>query len=307
MNKLISVIIPVYNVEKYIEQCIKSVINQTYKNMEIILINDGSKDKSGEICNEYSQKDERIKVIHTENFGVSNARNIGLDEAKGEYITFIDADDYVDEKYIEQLYVQCKNTNSDISIIGTIDFKDEDNKIKNKTHYYTKILNKEQAIKEMLNEKYYVGVVWAKMYKKELWNGIRFNLNTKIAEDLEVLYEIFKKCTLINVDTSNLLYYYRIRSGSVVKQKYNKHFENEVNIVDKIRKEIEKEFPEIHDYAIKRYVASNFGCIMRYYRENKETKGVKHLKNNIKKYKLKKYTKVGMARKMKIAIVVYLL
>ena len=159
----------------------------------------------------------------------------------------------------------------------------------------------------MLNEKYYVGVVWGKMYKKELWDGIRFNVNTKIAEDLEVLYDILKKATLISVDTANLFYFYRIRSGSVVKQKYNKHFENEVNIIDKIRQDIEKEFTEIYDYAIKRYVASNFGCIMRYYRENKETKGVKHLKNNIKKYKLKKYAKVGMARKIKIAIVVYLL
>jgi len=307
MNELISVIIPVYNVEKYIEQCIKSVSNQTYKNIEIILINDGSKDTSGEICNEYAKKDDRIKVIHTENFGVSNARNIGIDEAKGDYLTFIDADDYVDEKYVEQLYAQCKNTKSDISITGTIDFKDEDNKIKNKASCCTKTLNKKDAIKEMLNEKYYVGVVWGKMYKKELWNGIRFNLNTKIAEDLEVLYLIFKKCTLVSVDTANHLYYYRIRSGSVVKQKYNKHFENEINIVDKIRQDIEKEFPEIHDYAIKRYITSNFACIMRYYRENKESSGITHLKNNIRKYKLKKYTKVGIIRKIKIAIVLYLL
>ena len=307
MNKLISVIIPVYNVEKYIEQCIKSVVNQTYKNIEILLVNDGSTDKSGEICSEYAKKDNRIKVVYTENLGVSNARNIGLDEAKGEYLTFIDADDYVDERYIEQLYTQCKNTNSDISITGTIDFKDEDNKIKHKPPYYTKTLNKEAAIKEMLNEKYYVGVVWGKMYKKQLWDEIRFNLNTRIAEDLEVLYYILKKATLVSVDTTKLLYHYRIRNGSVVNQKYNKDFENEVNIVDKIREDVEKEFPEIYDYAIKRYVASNFGCIMRYYRENKETKGVKHLKNNIKKYKLKKYTKVGTARKIKIAILVYIL
>jgi len=306
MKELISIIIPVYNVEKYVDECIKSVINQTYQNIEIILIDDGSKDESGNICDEYGKKDKRIKVIHIDNGGVSKARNIGLDQAKGQYITFIDADDYVEENYIEQLYEQCKIDNVDISITGTTDFKDDNLEIECKSRKYKKIINSETAIKEILNEKFFVSVIWGKMYKKELWNNIRFNLNTKIAEDLEVLYVILKKCNLINVDTTKLLYNYRIRNTSAIQQKYNKHFEKEIDIVDEIREDIKKQYPKIYDYAIKRYIRINLTCILRYYKEKGELQGVEHLINNIKKYKFKKYTKVKFKRKVKITIVVYL-
>ena len=103
-NDLISIIIPIYNVEKYMEKCLNSVVNQTYNNIEIILIDDGSKDKSREICDNYAKKDNRIKVVHKENNGVSSARNTGIDMSKGKYITFIDSDDYIDTDYIETLY-----------------------------------------------------------------------------------------------------------------------------------------------------------------------------------------------------------
>ena len=104
MEDLISVIVPVYNVEKYLNKCIDSIINQTYKNLEIILVDDGSQDSSGKICDEYTKKDNRIKVIHKENGGVSSARNIGLNNATGEWIAFIDADDWVDEEYLQTLF-----------------------------------------------------------------------------------------------------------------------------------------------------------------------------------------------------------
>ena len=101
---LISVIIPVYKVEKYLNKCVDSVLNQTYKNLEIILVDDGSPDKCPEICDEYAKKDDRIKIIHKQNGGLSDARNVGIEKSTGEYITFIDSDDYVDSNYIEQLY-----------------------------------------------------------------------------------------------------------------------------------------------------------------------------------------------------------
>lgn len=103
MHPLISVIVPVYNVQKYLRQCIASILAQTYENFELILVNDGSKDKSGEICDEYAKKDNRIKVFHKENGGVSSARNLGLDKAIGENICFVDSDDWVDENYLEIL------------------------------------------------------------------------------------------------------------------------------------------------------------------------------------------------------------
>ena len=104
MNEKISVIVPVYNVEKYIGECIKSIINQDYENIEIILVDDGSNDKSGEICDEYTLKDKRVKVIHKENGGVSSARNRGIESSTGEYIAFVDGDDYVTKDYVSYLF-----------------------------------------------------------------------------------------------------------------------------------------------------------------------------------------------------------
>ena len=116
MDELISVIVPVYNVEKYISRCIESIMKQTYKNIEIILIDDGSTDNSGKICDEYSLKDDRINVIHKKNGGLSDARNTGLDIAKGKYISLIDSDDFVSKFFIETLYNTCKNENCEIAI-----------------------------------------------------------------------------------------------------------------------------------------------------------------------------------------------
>lgn len=112
-DELISVVVPIYNVEKYIEKCIDSIINQTYTNLEIILVDDGSPDKCGKICDEYAKRDKRIKVIHKENGGVSSARNIGLDNLNGEYVTFIDADDYISNNYCEELLNALKTENAD--------------------------------------------------------------------------------------------------------------------------------------------------------------------------------------------------
>ena len=152
MDDLISIIIPVYRVEKYLEECLNSVINQTYANLEIILIDDGSPDRCGQICDEYAKKDERIEVIHQENQGVSNARNHGIEMAKGKYITFIDSDDYLEQDYIKYLYDEITKFNADISICGTIDI-DEKNNILKRSKKFEKTLNLQDAIKEMLKEK----------------------------------------------------------------------------------------------------------------------------------------------------------
>ncbi len=117
-DKLISIIIPVYNVERYLRECIDSIIAQTYKNLEIILVDDGSSDKSGEICDEYSKKDSRIKVIHKKNGGLSDARNVALDIAKGDYIGFIDSDDYIEKDMFQILYNLAEEYNAEISSIS---------------------------------------------------------------------------------------------------------------------------------------------------------------------------------------------
>ena len=144
-NELISIVIPIYNVEKYIEKCLDSVIKQTYKNIEIILVDDGSPDNCGKICDSYANNDKRIQVIHKENGGLSDARNVGIERANGKYITFVDSDDYIELDYIEYLYTLIKKYNTKISFCKVnvvFNENNTDNKLENnnKTDYkWTKI------------------------------------------------------------------------------------------------------------------------------------------------------------------------
>ena len=125
MNELISVIVPVYNVEEYLPKCIESIINQTYKNLEIILVDDGSTDNSGRICDEYAKKDDRIIVFHKENGGLSDARNCGIDAATGDWVQFVDSDDYIHQTMVEKMYSSCKRNQTKLAVCGRVDVNAE--------------------------------------------------------------------------------------------------------------------------------------------------------------------------------------
>ena len=166
----ISVIVPVYNTEKYLHRCIDSILAQTYTDFELLLINDGSTDESGEICDEYAKKDSRIVVIHKVNEGVSIARNTGIKRSSSKYITFIDSDDYIANDMIEQLYIALHNTESDISVCN---FQsklplDADNDFKVKTY------SSMQALKEILIERKFCTSACAKLYKTKLFSNVFF-------------------------------------------------------------------------------------------------------------------------------------
>ena len=150
MEELISVIVPVYNVEKFIDKCIDSIINQSYSKLEIIIIDDGSIDSSGKKCDKWAQKDSRIKVIHQNNKGVAETRNVGILHANGKYISFVDPDDYIDTEMIEKLYNALVQTNSQISICN---FKHIKNNKNTKVTEETKVFSKEEAIVNLLLEK----------------------------------------------------------------------------------------------------------------------------------------------------------
>ena len=219
MEKLISIIVPVYKVEKHLCQCIDSIINQTYKNLEIILVDDGSPDCCPKICDEYSKKDKRIKVIHKENGGLSSARNAGLDIASGEYISFIDSDDYISEKFIEVLYDLCEKNECDISECDFIKFEDivKLNEVGKSVVIYTndEIQNKLYEI-----EGYKHIVVWNKLYKRYLYEKLRFPIG-KINEDEYCTYKAFFYCKTQIAYTTQQLYYYRNNSESIMGKKFN--------------------------------------------------------------------------------------
>lgn len=210
---LISIIVPIFKVEKELPQCIDSLINQTYKNIEIILVDDGSPDKCPAICDEYAKFDKRIRVIHKTNGGLSDARNTGIDVAVGEYIGFVDSDDYIDSQMFERLYYAAVENNCDISECYSISFNDETVPT---AEYNNNVLLldplkwlTESNLKGFLN-----CVAWNKLYKKNLFNDIRYPKG-KLNEDEATTYKLIYKSKKI-ARLSDKLYFYRKRSGSIM-------------------------------------------------------------------------------------------
>lgn len=213
---LISIIVPIYNVESYVEECIQSIIKQTYKNLDIILIDDGSKDSSGEICEKYKKIDSRICVVHQENQGLSSARNTGLKLANGEYIQFIDGDDFISVDMIENLYEIMEKEHADIVTCSSYTYKNGEI-VKKEYSKSINIYNKEEAIKEIILDKKIRFYAWDKLYKKTLWKDIKFPEGRRF-EDIAVTPIVIKNADKV-VFYDCPLYYYRIRTGSIMSQK----------------------------------------------------------------------------------------
>ncbi len=214
---LVSVIIPVYNVESYLQEALDSVINQTYKNLEIIVINDGSTDISGIICDEYASRDSRIYVIHQDNKGLSAARNVGLDVMTGDYVVFLDPDDSYYPDYVRRLIEIQIQEKADISICEILSLceKDKDFKPKQTTDktIRCRTLNRDDALHALINDDISV-VVWNKLYLRKLWKDIRFP-EGHVYEDIATTYKIInisKRITIID----QCLYIHKLRAGSIV-------------------------------------------------------------------------------------------
>ena len=211
----ISVLVPVYNAEEHIPKCIESILNQTYKNIELIIVNDGSSDKSYDIIEEYKNKDDRIIAIHTENKGVSHARNTALDNAKGSFVTFVDSDDYIDEDYIDLLYETLKKEDADISMCNC-KLVEENNKTHIKTFGIDNkiVMTNEEAVENLFYYNYMRHSPWGKLYKKEIFEGYRYKIGRQY-EDLELTYKLFLKAKKL-VYVPDCKYNYLLRKGSIV-------------------------------------------------------------------------------------------
>jgi len=220
MNDLITIVVPIYNVSKYLVECIESIIYQTYNNIEIILVDDGSYDGSSDICDKFEKKDSRIRVIHKTNGGLSDARNVGIKNAKGKYICFIDSDDIISKYYLEKLYNAIYESQADISVGNFTNFKDtkEINDIECKKALL-EINNGKESIKKIYNKKTYLKmtVAWNKLYKTELFSNILYDKG-KIHEDESTTYKILYKANKV-VIISDIIYYYRYVPNSITNQK----------------------------------------------------------------------------------------
>ena len=249
IKEKISIIVPVYNVEAYLERCVESILKQTYTNLEILLVNDGSTDKSGELCDKLALRDHRIRVIHKENGGLSDARNRGIDEASSNLIGFIDSDDYIDEDMYETLYRQMVASKADLSMCGHYDVYHQIPE-KQVAEIKTWELMPEEAIKMVMEAKILSVTAVNKLYKKALFEQLRFRIG-KIAEDAFIMVDLIHQCSKI-VATNEKKYYYVHRENSITTQKFSLKFLNVIEAYEQNAKIISENYPDLYDVAIMR-------------------------------------------------------
>ena len=268
---IISVIVPVYKVEPYLRECIDSILNQTFKDFELILVDDGSPDNCPVICDEYAKKDSRVVVIHKENGGVSSARNEGLNSAKGEFISFVDGDDYLEKEYLETLYLCIRRNNSDLSRCRAFLFEDFNKKIigiKTTQFRYTfhSIEDKSSFIMNVFLNGLILYAVWGSLFKRDIIknNKISFPIKITMAEDLCFMILFLSSSSSIEL-CDRALYYYRCRDDSAVHSSSTSLDINDSLIISKYIKDsicsnISRSlFYEIHNFLVCYSLLSNVG------------------------------------------------
>ncbi len=255
MSKTVSVIVPVYKTEKYIVRCVESLLGQTYKELEILLVDDGSPDNAGKICDEYASEDSRIRVIHQKNAGQSAARNNALKIASGDYYCFVDSDDYIAPDMVEKLYSLAEGNTADISMVDYLTFTGEkaeftDNKGKTETTSMDNI----QMIRNihMVKDELYV-VMWGKLFKRELFNGIEF-AEGRICEDLDVLYRLYDKAQKSVFSSEKLYYYFRGNVSSSTFGLNQKFYDDVFWVLEREIRYIDEKYPELSSYPRRTYM-----------------------------------------------------
>lgn len=250
----ISIIIPVYNVKEYLDKCIQSVVLQTYRNIEIIIVDDGSNDGSELICDEWGKKDNRIRVFHKKNGGLADARNFGLMKAKGEFVGFIDSDDYIKSDMYETLLAAMEEE-VDIACCGTVIVYPD--KFGRKPDIYDKapqklVMNNIEAMKELLMIRYLSFSACDKLFRRNLFDNIVFPIG-KISEDLPTIYHIVKKSRyVVNIGESKYFYFYR--EGSLSRKKFEIGRMSYVTFARDIFQDVNVSYPSLNKVAEAMYI-----------------------------------------------------
>ena len=282
MEPLISVIVPIYNVEPYLRQCVDSIINQTYRNLEIILVDDGSPDNCGAICDEYAEKDNRVVVIHKENGGLSDARNAGLKVMHGEYLMFVDSDDYIETGFLKKCMPDYE---FDLAVAGcTIFYENKQNEKRIATTRDSFFVENKLDFGEMyyLVEHSIFGYAWAKIYNKQIIENLRME-NILFREDLFFNMAAWKNATKIFV-SSETGYFYRQRENSELHSKFNKPIPNITQIATRMIVNFScysrKENRTLSNMLIRTYlIDAIYKCILQNENltENEKTKKIKEV------------------------------
>ncbi|ETA75007.1 hypothetical protein LEQ_2318 [Ligilactobacillus equi DPC 6820] len=260
-DKLVSVIVPIYNVEKYLPKCLKSIIEQTYQNIEIILVDDGSTDSSRTIIDDYAYMDSRIKVIHQENGGLSNARNNGMDIATGEYFTFVDSDDYLENDYIDFMYRLLEKSNFQAKMalcsLNNVYLATGSTKSCGNDTYAT--LSGKEAIQMMCYHNLVDTCAYAKLTHRSLYRNVRFP-EGKLFEDIATTYLLFAQCDIVECGFFPK-YNYVLRDDSITTSKFNERKLDLLDMTDEMATYVGRKYPDLKEAVLRRQVYARFSTL----------------------------------------------
>lgn len=241
-EKTLSVIVPVYRAETYLDECVKSIVDQQYTDLEIILVDDGSPDQCPQICDRWAEEDSRIRVIHKSNGGQSDARNVGMEAAAGEYITFVDSDDYIDKKMFAAMLEAMNDTDADIAVCGGIVF-DGAAKLYKHTSEHEKVYSPKEAFAELLTGGDIHEAPWGKVYKRSLFDGVCFPVGEN-NEDLALIPQILLRARSV-VHAGEAFYYYRVNPNGISKGIYNEKKRIVIKHICDLEKLTDENYPEL--------------------------------------------------------------
>lgn len=218
MKPAVSVIVPVYKVEQYLDKCVQSILDQTFRDFELLLVDDGSPDKCGEMCETWAKKDSRIRVIHKPNGGLSDARNAGIGQASGDYLLFVDSDDWIEKDMLATLYGLIREADADMACCNFRSVNEDGSQHWDDAVITPGVWTEEDFWKQFFssNAQTYCNVAWNKLYKKELFDTVRYPVG-RINEDVYILYDLVSQCKKIAA-TDQIGYYYLFRAGSIMNR-----------------------------------------------------------------------------------------
>ena len=242
-NERISVVVPVYNVESYLKRCVDSIIHQTYSNLEIFLVDDGSTDASSALCDAYAEQDSRVICIHKKNGGQAAARNEAIERASGAYFCFLDSDDFADERMIEVLHRDLLEQSAEIAVVGFQEFSDPATITRANTEAQLQVLNGKEAVRSILSSEEIGDYVWNKIYRRELFEGFRYPVG-RVLEDMGSTYQLLERCKKVVYRPTPLYFYYQ-RSDSTIHRRSLKFYEDKFDMGEKRYQEIQKLYPEM--------------------------------------------------------------
>lgn len=297
---LISVVIPVFNVENYISKCLKSVVNQTYKNIEIIIINDGSTDDSRKVCKSFVGLDSRFKLFDKTNGGLSDARNYGVSKSNGEFITFLDSDDYIDKDYVEYLYTLLEKNNVKMSICQHRTIF-SNGRVEDHTYHGIEKVGSEEVLRRLLYSNEIDTSTWAKLYERKLFEDIIFPVG-KTYEDIATTYKLIIKAKYVAVGRKEK-YNYVYRSQSIVNKNFNLNKLDLIEMTNNMGNDVINEFPSLAKGVTRRKVYAEMSTLNQFNGVKKYPKIRKNIIEQIRSNGYKVLSDANSPLRDKVAII----